>query len=225
MRILWVSALVVLVDQLTKLLVYFNMYRTQSIPLLGDWLKLTYTENPGMAFGIDFGPRGMVTIFSMLATALIVLYMWSVRGGYRPYMMSLSLILGGALGNIIDRVFYGVIFDYAPLFMGRVIDFIHVDVWRGTLQDVIPFLGGDDIYFALFPIWNVSDMAIVCGVVGILFFQKEFHNRRVSQPADGAPAPTTTDGTAESAAITPADSLADGSVYPTTPVSGRPAEQ
>lgn len=225
MRVLWVSAIVVVVDQITKLVVYFNMYRTQSIPILGDWLKLTYTENPGMAFGIDFGPRGMVTIFSMIATALIMLYMWSVRDGYRPYMFSLALILGGALGNIIDRVFYGVIFEYAPLFMGRVIDFIHVDVWRGTLQDLVPFLGGDDVYFALFPIWNVSDMAIVCGVVGILIFQKEFHRRREFDPGEemvdaSKPEHAPVDGVSE-----PVDPAPNAPVLPESPIPGRAAER
>ena len=178
MRVFWIAATVILVDQITKVLVYFNMYRNQSIALIGDWLKLTFTENPGMAFGIDFGPRGLVTMFSIAATILIIVYMWRVRGGYWPYLLSLSLILGGALGNIIDRVFYGVIFGYAPLFMGKVVDFVHVDLWRGTLQDLLPFLGGGDVYFALFPIWNVADMAIVGGVVGILMFQQRFHNAR-----------------------------------------------
>ena len=180
MRVFWIAVTVILVDQVTKLLVYLNMYRNQSISLVGDWLKLTFTENPGMAFGINFGPRGLVTMLSIAATVLIVVYMRKVRSGYWPYLASLALILGGALGNIIDRVFYGVIFGYAPLFMGRVVDFVHVDLWRRTLQDLLPFLGGGDIYFALFPIWNVADMAIVSGVVGILVFQQQFHHERLS---------------------------------------------
>lgn len=178
MRVLWITAAVILVDQITKVIVYMSMYRNQSIALVGDWLKLTFTENPGMAFGINFGPRGMVTIFSILATILIIFYLWRVRGGYGPYLSSLALILGGALGNIIDRVFYGAIFGYAPLFQGRVVDFIHVDLWRGSLQDLLPFFA--DVYVALFPIWNVADMAIVVGVVGILVFQQRFHDHRVA---------------------------------------------
>ena len=207
MRVFWITATVILVDQITKVLVYLNMYRNQSIPLLGDWLKLTFTENPGMAFGINFGPRGMVTMFSIGATILIIVYMWRVRSGYAPYLVSLALILGGALGNIIDRVFYGVIFGYAPLFMGKVVDFVHVDLWRGTLQDLIPFLGGGDVYFALFPIWNVADMAIVGGVVGILTFQGRFHMGRVESvpesEAIGDPVAAVPGGDASSAPPAP----------------------
>jgi signal peptidase II len=175
MRILWIAALAVFVDQLTKIVVLQNMYRGQSIPLIGDWLKFTFTENPGMAFGISFGPRGMVTIFSILATLLILFYIYRVRHGYAPYVASLALILGGALGNIIDRVFYGLFLGYGPLFAGKVVDFIHVDLWRGFIPSGVPFFG--ESYVALFPIWNVADMSIVAGVVGILVFQHRFHEQ------------------------------------------------
>ena len=190
MRALWIAAVVVVVDQLSKLAVVRLMYN-RSIPLMGDWLRLTYTENPGMAFGITFGPRGMVTVFSILATVLIIVYLFSVRKGYGPYRWSLALILGGALGNIIDRVFYGVIYGYDGFFTGRVVDFIHVNAWRGFVPDAIPFIGGT--YMNLFPIWNVADMAIVLGVVGILVFQGRFHQQIMEQterePADVGPSP------------------------------------
>lgn len=180
MRLLWITVFVIFIDQLTKVTVVEMMTRGQSIPVLGDWLKLTFTTNPGMAFGIEFGPTGMITIFSIVATVLIIGYLYRVRGKYAPYEMSLALILGGALGNIIDRVFYGMFFGERLMlprefFHGQVVDFIHINVWRGYLPDAIPFFGGS--YMALFPIWNVADMAIVVGVVGILFFQKKFHDR------------------------------------------------
>ena len=175
MRLLWIAAGVVVLDQTTKLVVRNTMamppYR--SIALLGDWLKLTFTENPGMAFGITFGPAGMVTAFSIVATLLIIVYLYRVRKGYKPYRASLALILGGAIGNIIDRMFYGMLFDYGSFFQGRVVDFIHVNLWSGYVPDGVPLIGGS--YMALFPIWNVADMAIVTGVVGILVFQKKFH--------------------------------------------------
>jgi signal peptidase II len=173
------AASVVLIDQIAKVTVLQTMYRGQSIPLIGDWLKLTFTENPGMAFGITFGPPGMVTMFSIIATLLIIFYLYTVRKGYAPYRASLALILGGAIGNIIDRVFYASIFNDGPLFQGHVVDFIHVNVWRGYIPDAIPFFGGN--YMALFPIWNVADMAIVLGVVGILIFQRKFHERIAAQ--------------------------------------------
>lgn len=164
---------VIIVDQLCKIVVLQTMYRGQSINVIGDWFKLTFTENPGMAFGIQFGPPALITIFSLVATVLIVLYLFKVGGMYAPYRVSLSMVLGGAFGNIIDRVFYGKILYDEPLFLGKVVDFIHFNVWRGVVPDGVPLLGGK--YLALFPIWNVADMAIVLGVVGILVFQRRFH--------------------------------------------------
>ena len=172
-RALLIMFSVIIVDQLCKFIVLQTMYRGQSINVIGDWFKLTFTENPGMAFGIQFGPPALITIFSLVATVLIVLYLFKVGGMYAPYRVSLSMVLGGAFGNIIDRVFYGKILYDEPLFLGKVVDFIHFNVWRGVVPDGVPILGGK--YLALFPIWNVADMAIVLGVVGILVFQRRFH--------------------------------------------------
>ncbi len=185
MRVLWVAALIILVDQATKLTVLQTMYRGQSIPLVGDWLRFTFTENPGMAFGIEVGPPGMITVFAMIVTGLIVYYVYQIRASYFPYRLSLAFILGGALGNIIDRVFYGVMLDYSGYFRGHVVDFIHVDIWRGHLPEVLPLIGGS--YTALFPIWNVADMAIVAGVVGILLFQNRFHEELTEAAAEAEP--------------------------------------
>ena len=175
MRALRISVAVILVDQLTKIVVLLTMRREQSIDLLGNWLKFTYTENPGMAFGIEIGHPAPITIFSIIATGMIVLYIRKVDTVYAPYYYSLSLVLGGALGNIIDRIFYSSIIYGGRLFTGRVVDFIHLNVWRGYVPEDFPVLGGK--YVALFPIWNVADMAIVIGVVGILVFQRRFHER------------------------------------------------
>jgi signal peptidase II len=179
MRVFWIAAFVLLADQATKAAVLHLMYRHQSIPVLGDWLRLTFTENPGMAFGITIGPPGTITVLSMIATVLVAAYIYQVRDTYPPYRMSLSFIFGGAIGNIIDRVFYGWLLGYGELFTGRVVDFIHVSLWEGFIPPIVPFLGG--AYMELFPIWNVADMAIVCGVVGVLFFHHEFHERLLEQ--------------------------------------------
>lgn len=176
MRVLWISGLVVLLDQSTKLLVLRTMYRGQQIPVLGDWLKFTFTENPGMAFGITPGPTEVVTVFSILATALIVFYLYRVRQDYYPYRASLALILGGALGNIIDRLFYG-----DALFSGKVVDFIHVNLWSGFLPESIPLIGG--MYISLFPIWNVADMGIVCGVASVILLHKKYAQEQAEREA------------------------------------------
>ena len=194
MRVLWVSLAILFVDQVTKQIVHATMVPGQSIPLLGDLLKLTYTTNPGMAFGMTIGSKLFLTLFSIIATFLIVLYLWNVRRGPLGYRLSLALIVGGALGNIIDRTFYGVLGisgdGTGALFHGEVVDFIHVDLWRGIVADWVPFWGGE--FMALFPIWNVADMAIVVGVAAIIVFQKRFHEgleqSRVEQEAEASPA-------------------------------------
>jgi len=192
MRFLWLSAFVVAVDQASKAAVLHYMTPQngvpQSIPLVGEWLRLTFTENPGMAFGLTIGPPGTVTVLSIFATVLVCVYIYQVRNDYAPYVWSLSLILGGALGNIVDRVFYGVLLDYGPYFTGRVVDFIHVSLWRGFIPEAVPLIGG--AYMELFPIWNVADMAIVLGVAGVLLFHRTFHERRHAssdQQSDGVP--------------------------------------
>ncbi len=166
MRVLWITFLVLVLDQITKVLVKTNMYLGQTIPVVGDWFRLTFTENAGMAFGLTLGVPLLVTALSIAATIAIVFYLWHARTMKLGYRLSLAFVLGGAFGNIVDRVLYGWIFDYAPLLQGRVVDFVHVNVFSGRAADWIPFLGGKHV--TLFPIWNVADMAIVCGVIAII---------------------------------------------------------
>jgi signal peptidase II len=182
MRLLWVSFFLVVVDQLTKQWVHATMLPGESIPILGDVLRLTYTTNPGMAFGLTLGSKLFLTLFSILATVMIGVYLWYVRKGPWGYRLALALIIGGAVGNVIDRTFYGVIYGYGPLFYGEVVDFIHVDLWRGVVAEWVPFFGGN--YLSLFPIWNVADMAIVVGVAAIILFQKRFHEGLVATQTD-----------------------------------------
>lgn len=186
MRVLGIAAAVVGIDQATKWLVLQLMHRHQSIPILGDWLRFTFTENPGMAFGIEVGPPGTVAVLSVLATGLVAYYIVQVKGLYWPYRASLALILGGAIGNIIDRVFYGVWLGYGELFTGRVVDFIHVSLWQGFVPPGVPLIGGS--YMELFPIWNVADMAIVGGVTGVLFFHNAFYEAMLAREAEQAAA-------------------------------------
>lgn len=185
MHLFWIALVIIAIDQAAKIVVYNTMTIQESIPLIGDWLRFTYTENPGMAFGINFGPDGLVTVLSISATLLIFIYLYKVRHSYIWYRVSIICILGGALGNIIDRVFYGYLLYNGPLFSGRVIDFIHLNLWKGYLPDAIPVIGGK--YAALFPIWNVADMAIVMGVVGILAFQNKFQESLMVQSEEVEP--------------------------------------
>ncbi len=161
---------IIAIDQGAKAIVRGRMRLGESIPVFGDWFKLTFTENPGMAFGIQFGSPLVVTGLAVVATVLIVVYLRVVHTNNIGYTLSLALILGGAIGNIIDRVFFAVIYGYGGLFQGQVVDFIHFDLWSGRISQSIPLVGGN--FVALFPIWNVADMSIIVGVVLVVMFQR-----------------------------------------------------
>lgn len=214
MRVLWATFAIVVVDQITKLVVQANMTYGDSIPVVGELFRFTYTENPGMAFGLTVGSKLFLTLFSIAATVLIYGYLRHVRWAPFGYRMALALVLGGAIGNVIDRVFYGAAFGEclpsppgsSRLLYGCVVDFLHLDVWRGTLPD---WLGGT--YVALFPIGNVADVAIIAGVVLILITQGRFH--AVTQEREAALA----------AASVPADAPLAGSVAPEPGTTDEPA--
>lgn len=205
MRVLRITFLIVVLDQITKIWVKTSMVKYQSIPVLGDVFKFTFTENPGMAFGLSLGSKLFLTLFSIIATGLIGLYLWNVRTGPKGYRIALSLILGGALGNIIDRVFYGVIWGYGELFYGNVVDFIHIDLWQGLLPGWLPFVGGSP--FALFPIGNIADLAIIGGVGAIIIFQRRFQDAMIAAESASSDASSTPipDGSATVAASSSAE--------------------
>jgi signal peptidase II len=182
MRPLWLVVSIIVIDQITKAIVRSRMRLGESIPILGDWFKLTFTENPGMAFGIEFGSPFVVTGLAILATILIILYLYLVRTDSLGYSLSLGLILGGAIGNIVDRVLFARIYGYGGLFEGQVVDFIHFDLWSGRLSESIPLIGGN--YLAFFPIWNVADMSIVLGVVLVIIFQRVIQSESSSTGSD-----------------------------------------
>lgn len=125
--------------------------------MLGDAIRLTYIENPGMAFGIELGSQLYLAIFSLLASLGVLFYLHKVRDEVLVIRVSLALILGGAIGNLIDRVFYGVLFDEAPLFYGKVVDFIDVNF----------------LHLSRFGIFNVADAAVTTGVVLLLLFHRK----------------------------------------------------
>jgi signal peptidase II len=183
-RVLLVSLVIVIADQFTKFLVkgfeapalglsWTGMAYASSRPVLGDFVRLTYIENPGMAFGIDVGGKLFFSLFSIAASVAIVAYLYAARGERFAFRFSLALILGGALGNLIDRVFYGVIFREAPLFYGKVVDFIDVDFFDINLFGY---------QITRWPVFNVADAAVTCGVVLLLLF-----HRSVRAGESGAP--------------------------------------
>jgi signal peptidase II len=168
-----VAVLLLIFDQVTKLAVkgfdifgfsHQGMYLGQSIPVIGDFLQWTYVENEGMAFGIKFGVwKIFLSLFSIVAAVLLGWYLNKLRGFNFWVRMGIMLIFAGALGNLVDRVFYGVIFNEGPLFYGRVVDFVQVDI------PDISFLG---LNYSHWPVFNVADSCVSCGVVTLLLAHK-----------------------------------------------------
>jgi signal peptidase II len=176
---------VIAIDQIVKMLVYYNMEMglPGQISVFGDWFKLHYTLNPGMAFGLELGSEHgklFLTIFRLAAMVGIAYYLYYLVKKQVPAGLtwSIALILGGAIGNVIDSTFYGVWLDNAPSgvstpwFHGQVIDMFYVDIWEGWVADWVPLFGGEHI--SLWPIFNVADASIFIGVGFILIFQKRF---------------------------------------------------
>ena len=176
MRVLWATVFILAVDQITKVIVKTSMYLYESIPVVGRLFRFTFTENPGMAFGLELGGgdagKLFLSVFSVLATAAIFVWLWRVREAPFAYRLALALVLGGALGNVVDRVFYGAVWGYAPLGFGNVVDFLHLDVGTLRIPEAIPLIGGASWH--LFPIGNIADVSILVGIGLLLFAQKSF---------------------------------------------------
>lgn len=173
MKVLYYSLIVIIIDQITKLLVkgfkipflgihHKGLKINSSIKIWDDIIQITHVENYGIAFGIDFGRefKVLLTIFTIIAAMLILYYLYLSRYKDFKIRLAIALIFGGAVGNIIDRTFYGVLYGYAPLFHGRVVDFIHIDFFDYTLFG--------KTYQSL-PIFNFADVGVLSGILILLF--------------------------------------------------------
>ena len=171
--------LLLIVDQVVKVLVKTNMSIGQSIHVAGDWFQILFIENNGMAFGLQFGEGFGKLTLSLCRLALIVVIIIYLRKLLkRPetptgVLFGLAAILCGAIGNEIDSIFYGVIFDYAPLFFGKVVDMLYFPIINTTLPDDFPFWAGRHIIFFR-PIFNIADSCITCGAFYLVLFQWKF---------------------------------------------------
>ncbi len=195
---LMVILAVLFIDQASKFWVKLNMQIGEEISVFGNWFVLHFTENNGMAFGMEIaGEYGKIilSVFRIIAVGLISWYLFSLpkKGASKGLMVSGALILAGAMGNIIDSVFYGKIFSesyyqlatlfpegggYAPLLHGKVVDMLYFPLYQGVLPDWIPFKGGD--YFIFFrPVFNIADSAITIGVASILLFHRSFFKEHI----------------------------------------------
>ncbi len=194
---LLVVLLVVLFDQAIKMWVKTHFFMGQEFSIIGDWFKIHFTENYGMAFGFQFGGeigKLILTNFRIIAVFFIGWYLYQLvkKKEHIGLIVCVSLILSGALGNILDSVFYGVLFTesthreiadftfitrgYATLLHGRVVDMLYFPILEGYLPGWIPGWGGK--YFIFFrPVFNIADASITTGVVSIFIFQKAFFKK------------------------------------------------
>jgi signal peptidase II len=140
------------------------MFLGESIPVLGEFLRFTFVENPGMAFGVEFGSgKIFLTLFSLIASIGLVYYLLLIKSAKIQIRIAIMLILAGAFGNFIDRMFYGVLYGEGPLFYGLVVDFIQID---------IPDIQVGQLAYTHWPVFNIADSCVSIGMILLLLYNR-----------------------------------------------------
>ena len=196
-KLLILGVILVVIDQIIKILVKTNMQIGEHFSVIGNWFQIFFIENEGMAFGMKFGGAVGKFLLSFFRIALSGVLCWwiaslvrkSVDSDGKPALLpdgkpvvptgvlvGLTLITAGAFGNIIDSLFYGVIFDYAPLMFGRVVDMFYFPLIDTFWPDWVPFVGGDRLLFFA-PVFNFADSCVTVGAFYLILFQNRFFTR------------------------------------------------
>ncbi len=188
--------LLLVIDQVIKFAVKLNMTLGESIPVFGDWFQICFVENNGMAFGMQFGGvvgKILLTLFRVLLIGLIIYYINKVllKKSDTPtgVLVGVSLVLVGAIGNVIDCLFYGQLFSassylmvseflpsgggYAPLLMGKVVDMFYFPIIDTVIPEWVPIWGGEEFLFFR-PVFNFADSCISVAVIYMIIFQRKF---------------------------------------------------
>jgi signal peptidase II len=184
---------ILLLDQILKIWIKTHMYMGETHPVLGQWFFIHFTENEGMAFGMQLGgDYGKLLLSLFRIIAIIFLGYWiykvSLRPGNTMLLVCISLIMAGALGNIIDSAFYGLIFNestymqvaslfppeggYGTFLHGKVVDMLYFPIIDSHYPSWFPVVGGDHFIFFR-PVFNIADSAITTGVLMLIVFQKK----------------------------------------------------
>lgn len=192
--------LIIIADQVLKFYIKTNFYYGEEVNLIGDWCKLHFIENEGMAFGMTLSDAAtgklILSLFRLIAVVFgfFLLKRLVNKGYHKGGIICGALILAGALGNLIDSIFYGMIFTestfhiaklvpfgqgYGQIFHGRVVDMFYFPLVNTTLPDWVPFWGGDNFVF-FEPVFNIADAAISVGVIALVLFQKRFMQKGVT---------------------------------------------
>ena len=196
-KLLLLGLVLVVIDQIIKIVVKTNMELGQHIYVIGNWFQILFIENEGMAFGMIFGGAVGKFLLSFFRIGLFAALCWwisslvrkSLDADGKPVLLAdgskrvpqgvligLTLITAGALGNIIDSLFYGIIFDYAPFMFGKVVDMFYFPIIDTTWPSWVPFVGGNHLLFFA-PVFNFADSCVTVGALYLIFFQYKFFAR------------------------------------------------
>lgn len=207
---IWVIALILVVDQASKFWVKTQMYLDESIPVFGDWFFIHFIENPGMAFGFEFGGETgklFLSLFRIVAIVFIGFYLRNLirDKAHSGLIVAVACVWAGAAGNIIDSAFYGLIFSESPRFSpetavlfppdggyagflhGRVVDMLYFPIIDGYWPSWVPLFGGERFQFFR-PVFNIADSAISLGMAFILINQKKYFKSTEKSKENGEPA-------------------------------------
>lgn len=187
--------LLLIIDQAIKFAIKLNMTIGESIPVFGNWFQIYFIENNGMAFGMEWGGsfgKLLLSLFRVGLIGFIIHYLYKlIRQASTPVgvLVGIALILVGAMGNVVDSLVYGVIFNestytsvatlfpegggYAPVLFGKVVDMFYFPIITSQFPDWFPVWGGEEFVFFR-PIFNFADACISCGVAYIVLFQRKF---------------------------------------------------
>ena len=171
-RLLILGIILVAIDQIIKYLVKTNMSLGEQIPVIGQWFRLCFVENEGMAFGMKFGGAVGKFLLSLFRICLCAALVWWIgrlckkKDVPTGVLVGLTLITAGAFGNIIDCLFYGLVWDYAPFMFGKVVDMFYFPIIRS----------GDTVYF-FSPVFNFADSCVTVGAFYLVLFQWKFFSK------------------------------------------------